>query len=117
MTERINMTKVLIGGVLTILWICVFLFINPNNQATSILKTTAILLGLVVLFGYNLLYRSSVETTKLSWTTSFTISWLALILFFPFKTTNAGGAIGFFALVGGLAACVLWIRFFSDEII
>jgi hypothetical protein len=26
------------------------------------------------------------------------------------------GSVGFFAIVGGLLVCLLWIRFFSDEI-
>jgi hypothetical protein len=51
---------------------------------------------------------------------------LALIIFYPFnppasytdaqKSTWPGGAVAFFTLVGGLAVCVLWVHFFSDEI-
>ena len=105
-------SKVLIGIVLTILWILCFLYI-PSPA-----KIVAIILGLVVIFFYHQLYSSPVEVTKLSWTCVLTVSWLALILFFPFKTSGgAGGAVGFFALIGGLAVSVLWIRFFSDEIV
>jgi hypothetical protein len=75
--------------------------------------------GLLVLFFYHLFYQSSPETTKLSWTVVLTIAWLALMIFYPFKEpgNTSAGAVGFFALIGGLAVCVLWIRFFSDEVI
>ena len=116
-------SKVLGGIVLTILWVLCFLYISPTlvidfgGGATINFKLVAIIVGLLIIFFYHQSYPSSVEVTKLSWTSAATIVWLALILFFPFKTdTEHGGAVGFFALIGGLAICVLWIRFFSDEI-
>jgi hypothetical protein len=65
------------------------------------------------------LNRAHPETQKLSWTAFLTITWLALILFYPFRdpANYNGGAMGFFVLLVGLAVCVLWVRFFSDEII
>ncbi len=104
MTARYS--KVIGGIILTILWV---------------------LLGLLILIFYNILYPASTEITKLSMTCSVTIMWLAVLLFYHFQPLQgtevqyaAGklydGAIGFFTLVGGLAVCVLWIRFFSDEI-
>lgn len=119
--------KILISIILTILWISCFLFISPTlviDFGAGIpyvgLRFAAILLGLLVLFLFNLLYPSNTETTKLSWTAAFTLSWLALMLFYPFTdlTVDEGtrGAVAFFALVGGLAVCLLWVRFFSDEI-
>lgn len=114
--------KVLGAIVLTILWILCFLYISPSlvidfggGVTISVLLVAAII-GLLVIFFYHQLYPSSSEVNKLSWTSVFTVSWLALIIFFPFKTSDAGGAVGFFALLGGLAVCVLWVRFFADEI-
>lgn len=114
--------KVIGGIVLTILWILCFLSISPTlvidfgGGVTVGLKLVAVLAGLLIIFFYHQLYRSHVEVTKLSWTCVATVTWLSLILFFPFKTNVAGGAVGFFTLVSGLGICVLWVRFFSDEI-
>lgn len=115
-------SKVIGGIVLTILWMLCFLYISPTlvidfGGGVAIgLKLVAIIVGLLIIFFYHQFYRSPVEVTKLSWTCVATITWLSLILFFPFKTSVDGGAVGFFALIGGLAVCVLWVRFFSDEL-
>ena len=115
--------KVLGGIVLTILWILCFLYISPTlvidfgGGVMVSLKLVSILLGLLIIFFYHQFYSSPLEVNKLSWTCVLTVTWLALILFFPFKTTVEGGAVGFFALIGGLTVCVLWVRFFSDEIV
>ena len=113
----------MLGGiVLTILWILCFLYISPTlvidfgGGVTINLKLVAIIVGLLIIFFYHQFYRSNTEITKLSWTSVLTVGWLALIIFFPFKTSTAGGAIGFFAMLGGLAVCVLWVHFFADEI-
>jgi hypothetical protein len=124
-SSPIALRKVLIGIVLGVAWICIFLFIKPNliidwlgtGAVVTPLKPLLIVIGLLVLFFFHQFYPSSPETTKLSWTAVFTIAWLALIIFFPFRGNENGGAVGFFALIGGLAVCILWIRFFSDEIV
>ncbi len=131
MTARYS--KVIGGIVLTILWICVFLLIRPTlviDFGAGIIvnfKLTLIVIGLLILIFYNILYPASTEATKLSMTCSLTLMWLAVLLFYhfqPLQGTEAAyaagkiydGAVGFFTLVGGLAVCVLWVRFFSDEI-
>lgn len=115
-------SKVVGGIILTILWILCFLYISPTlvidfgGGVTIGLKFVVVLVGLLIIFFYHQFYRSHVEVTKLSWTCVATLAWLALILFFPFRTSDAGGAVGFFAMIGGLGISVLWVRFFSDEI-
>ena len=115
-------SKVVGGIVLTILWILCFLYISPTlvidfgGGFTLNFKLVAVIIGLLIIFFYHQLYRSHVEVTKLSWTCVMTVTWLALILFFPFKSSENGGAVGFFAMLGGLGVCVLWVRFFADEI-
>lgn len=115
-------SKVVGGVVLTILWILCFLYISPTlvvdfgGGFLLNFKLVVVLLGLLIIFFYHQFYRSHVEVTKLSWTCFATLTWLSLIIFYPFKTSESGGAVGFFALLGGLAVCVLWVRFFSDEI-
>ena len=126
MNSPIEIRKVITGVVLTLLWVCIFLFFNPNlaiqwTQSTTdltYLKPFVILIFFLVLVFYHLFNRAHPETNKLSWTAVLTICWLALILFYPFKDPNNanGGAVGFFALIGGLAVSVLWVRFFSDEV-
>jgi hypothetical protein len=126
-------SKVIGGIILTVLWVCIFLLIRPtlviDFGAGIILnfRLMLIVIGLLILIFYNILYPASTEITKLSMTCSVTIMWLAVLLFYHFQPLQgteiqyaAGkeydGAVGFFALVGGLAVCVLWVRFFSDEI-
>lgn len=128
-----GLRKILGSTILTVLWILGFLYIRPTliiDWGAGIhtnFKFTVILLGLLIIILYHAYYRSSAEATKLSLTVALTISWVAVIFFYPFQPLQgtelqaaAGveydGAVGFFLLVGGLAICILWIRYFSDEI-
>jgi hypothetical protein len=123
--NTIQWPKVIWSVVLTTLWVCCFLFIKPtlvidwagDGSIQTSLLLVVVLIGLLVIVFFEILYPSSGETTKLSLTAALTITWLSMIIFYPFKTTASGGAVGFFAMIGGLAVCVLWVRFFSDEIV
>ena len=120
--NRQSLGKIIGGIILTILWILCFLYISPSlvidfgGGFTLNFKLVVVLLGLLIIFFYHQFYPSHVEVTKLSWTCVATVTWLALILFYPFKTDVDGGAVGFFTLISGLGICVLWVRFFADEI-
>ena len=128
-----GLSKILGSIILTVLWVCAFLFIRQTlviDFGAGLIfnfKFTVILLGLIIIVLYNIFYRSSPEVTKLSFTVALTIAWVALIFFYhfqPLQGTEAeyaagieyDGSIGFFTIVGGLLVCLLWIRFFSDEI-
>jgi 4-amino-4-deoxy-L-arabinose transferase-like glycosyltransferase len=128
-----GLTKIFGSAILTVLWVCSFLFIRQTlviDFGAGLIfnfKFTVILLGLLIIVLYNIFYRSSAEVTKLSFTVALTIAWLAVIFFYhfqPLQGTEAeyaagieyDGSIGFFLIVGGLLVCLLWIRFFSDEI-
>ena len=128
-----GLTKITGSIILTVLWVCAFLFIRRTlviDFGAGLIfnfKFTVILLGLIIIVLYNIFYRSSAEVTKLSFTVALTIAWIALIFFYhfqPLQGTEAeyaagieyDGSVGFFAIVGGLLVCLLWIRFFSDEI-
>lgn len=126
MKRSAELGKVIGGVILAVLYVCTFLLIKPTlvidwagdgSNLTPLLLVTG-LVGLLVIIFYHMLYKSSAETNKLSWTAIGTVIWLSLILFYPFKDPNNSnsGAIGFFVLVGGLALCVAWVRYFSDEI-
>ncbi len=128
MNNPLEIRKVIGSVILTLIYVCCFLFIKPSLEidwvgdasVTTNLLLVIAFIGILVLAFYHILYRSTPETTKLSLTASLTLMWLTLIIFYPFQPLQAGqndGAVGFFALIGGLAVCVLWIRFFSDEII
>ena len=128
-----GLSKILGSIILTVLWVCSFLFIRQTlviDFGAGLIfnfKFTVILLGLIIIVLYNIFYRSSPEVTKLSFTVALTIAWIALIFFYhfqPLQGTEAeyaagieyDGSVGFFTIVGGLLVCLLWIRFFSDEI-
>ena len=129
----VKLRKVFGGIILTILWVCGFLFIRPTlvfdfgAGITVNLKFAVAVIGLLIIILYHIFYRSSTEITKLSLTCSLTIAWLAVVFFYPFQPNQgteaayvAGkiydGAVGFFTLLSGLAVCVLWVRFFADDI-
>jgi len=123
----LEIRKVVGCVILTLAWVCTFLFIPSSlvidwvgdGSVTTNFKLLVVVIGLLVLVAYHIFYASTAETNKLSWTTALTLSWISLIIFYPFKdpTNMASGSVGFFALIGGLLVCVLWVRFFSDEVI
>ncbi len=127
MSQLLDLRKVIGGIVLTILWICCFLFISPtlvidwvgDGSVTTNFKIVVVFIGLLVIVFYHIFYPSSPETTKLSLTSVLSVIWLALILFYPFKDPNnqASGTVAFFTLVGGLAVSLLWVYYFSDEVV
>nr|HET6901516.1 hypothetical protein [Ktedonobacteraceae bacterium] len=132
MNKSVRFGTILGGAILTLLWVFCFLFIKPTlaidfgGGVLFSLQLTAILIGLLIIVLYHVYNRPNPDTTKLSLTTDLTIAWLSLILFYPFNppanasstvaTTWPGGAVGFFALIGGLGIVVLWVHFFADEI-
>ncbi len=128
-----GLSKILGSIILTVLWVCSFLFIRQTlviDFGAGLIfnfKFTVILLGLLIIVLYNIFYRSSAEVTKLSFTVALTIAWISLMIFYHFQPlqgteaqyaagTEYDGSVGFFAIVSGLLVCLLWIRFFSDEI-
>jgi len=130
--KSVRFGTILGGAILTLLWVFCFLFIKPTlaidfgGGVLVSLQLTVVLIGLLIIVLYHVFNQPSPDTTKLSLTTDLTIAWLSLILFYPFNpppdatpavaTTWPGGAVGFFALIGGLGIVVLWVHFFSDEI-
>jgi hypothetical protein len=123
----IEIRKVIIGVVLAIIWMCLFIFIkdsividwNGDGSNLTSFKLVVGLIGFLVIVFYQLLMVTNAETKKLNATATLTIIWLSLILFYPFKDPNNtnSGAVAFFAMIGGLAVVVLWVRFFSDELV
>jgi hypothetical protein len=123
----LEIRKITIGVVLTIIWMCLFIFIkdsividwNGDGSNLTSFKLVIGVIGLLVIVFYNLLMNATAETKKLNATATLTIIWLSLILFYPFKDPNNtnSGAVAFFVMLGGLAVVVLWVRFFSDELV
>lgn len=130
MTTRVQFRTILWGAILTILYVCTFLFIKSTlvvefGAGINVnLKFMTAVIGLLIIVFFHIFDRPNPQTTKLGLTVDLTIVWLSLILFYPFNpppgvnaTTYPGGAIGFFALLGGLGLCVLWVHFFADEVV
>lgn len=129
MNSPIEIRKVIWGLVLGIIFVGIFrLFPDTlmidwtgelNLTKMTALKPIIIVIALLVIVLYHIFNKAHPETNKLSMTCILTLAWLALVIFFNFKdhvgNPNAG-AVGFFALIGGLTVAILWVRFFSDEI-
>ena len=84
-------------------------------QAGAIRWGVILALGLAWL-GVQLFWKASVSATKLGLAISATVLWLALTFFFNFEIEGYGGAVAFFALMGGLAITLLWSYFLADDI-
>ncbi|MBO0794390.1 MAG: hypothetical protein J2P36_26040, partial [Ktedonobacteraceae bacterium] len=95
MNSSIQLSKIVGGVILSILWVCTFLFIKSTlvidwtgtGATTTNFKLVVNLIGLLIIVGYHIYtyVRGNAETTKLSLTSVLTIIWLALIIFYPFK--------------------------------
>ncbi len=130
MTSR-NITpgKPVASVLVTLLWIIGFVAIpsvswhipdDPKNYALALNpKWIWIVLFAVIWLMFQLFWNSSKETSRLSMAVSYTLLWLALVFFFPFKDPaieSQAGSAAFFALAGGLGVVLVWTRFLSDEV-
>jgi hypothetical protein len=127
-SSPIEIRKVIWGVVLGIIFVGIFrlfpdsLMIDWTGKQTiqqmTALKPIIEVIGLLVIVFYHIFNKAHPETNKLSLTAILSLCWLGLIIFFNFKdhANPNTGAVGFFALMMGLGVCVLWVRFFSDEI-
>ena len=128
-SRAITPGKPVASVLITLLWVIAFVVIpswsfhipdEPVNYAISFnIKWIAIIGLAVVWLMFQLFWRSSSETTKLSLGVSYTLLWLALVFFFPFKDPSIesqAGAAAFFALAGGLGVVLIWVRFLADEV-
>ena len=128
-SRNITPGKPVASVLVTLLWILGFVAIpsttwhippEPVNYALGFdLRWIWIVAFAVVWLMFQLFWRASSETTKLSLGVSYTLIWLALAFFFPFKDPNIesqAGAVAFFTLAGGLGVVLIWTRFLSDEL-
>ena len=97
MNNPLEIRKVVGSVILTLIYVCCFLFIKPTlvvdwvgdgSVTTSLILMVAVI-GLIVLVLYHILYQASPETTKLSLTASLTLMWLSLVIFYPFQPLQA----------------------------
>jgi hypothetical protein len=84
-------------------------------QAGAIRWGVILAIGLVWL-GVQFFWKAPAAATKLGMAISATVIWLALTFFFNFEIHGYGGAVAFFALMGGLAITLIWTYFLADEI-
>jgi hypothetical protein len=128
-TSKITPGKPVASILVTVLWVVGFVAIpsvsghiplDPVNYAVSLnSKWLWIILFTVIWLMFQLFWRASSETTKLSLGVSYTLVWLALAFFFPFKDPtieSQAGTVAFFLLAGGLGLVLIWTRFLADEV-
>ena len=120
--------KPLVSALLSLLFVLVFTLPFLSTEAIAgpttpfdIVQAGSIHWGFVLLFallwlGVQFFWQAPAEATKLGMAASATIFWLSLTLFFNFHQAEFGGAVAFFALMGGLGVVLLWTRFLADEI-
>ena len=83
MNNKVHFRTVLVGALLTLLWICCFLFIKSTlviefgGGINANFKLVVVLIGLLIIVFYHIFDRPSPETTKLSLTTALTMVWLS----------------------------------------
>lgn len=82
-----------------------------------------VILLLLIWLGIQLFWPAPATATKLSMAASATVAWLSLTLFFHFNppggnfdNAGIGGAVAFFALVGGLGVVLVWMHFLADDV-
>lgn len=128
-SHNITPGKPVASVAVTLLWILGFLAVpsvswhippDPVNYAISFNpKWIWIIAFGVIWLMFQFFWRASSETTKLSLGVSYTLVWLALAFFFPFKDPNIesqAGTVAFFTLAGGLGVVLIWTRFLADDI-
>jgi hypothetical protein len=129
-SRHITPAKPVASVLVTLLWILGFVAIpstawhipwntGPNYALDFDLKWIWIVTFGVIWLMFQLFWRASSETTKLSLGVSYTLVWLALAFFFPFKDPNIesqAGAVAFLTLAGGLGVVLIWTRFLADEL-
>ncbi len=129
MGRNITAGKPVASVLVTLLWIVGFVAIpsvswhipdDPKNYALALNpRWIWIVLFAVIWLMFQLFWNTSKETSRLSMAVSYTLLWLALVFFFPFKDPSIesqAGAAAFFALAGGLGVVLVWTRFLSDEV-
>jgi hypothetical protein len=125
--SSVNPTKPMVSAIAAIVWLACFAFIDTGSNgflqsyfhfssdgAISVKWAAIIIFGLIWLL-VQLFMEAPPESSRLSLALSGSILWLGLLLFFNFAEKNFGGAVAFFALVGGLAVVVTWTRYLADE--
>lgn len=134
-SHHITPGKPIASVAVTVLWILGFVAIpsiswhippDAVNYAISFNPRWIWIIAFAVIWlMFQLFWRASSETTKLSLGVSYTLLWLALAFFFPFNdpklsnnVTGLGpaGAAAFFTLAGGLGVVLIWTRFLADDI-
>jgi cell division protein FtsW (lipid II flippase) len=129
MSRNITPGKPVASVLVTLLWIIGFVAIpsvswhipnDPKNYALALNpKWIWIVLFAVIWLMFQLFWNSTKETSRLSMAVSYTLLWLALVFFFPFKDPSIesqAGTAAFFALAGGLGVVLVWTRFLADEV-
>lgn len=122
-----SLVMLLVVFALTAPFLSTDFFAGPSTPF-DIVQAGFIHWGIVILLvllwlGIQLFWRAPTSATKLSLAASATVAWLSLVLFFHFNPPDGnfdkagiGGAVAFFALVGGLGVVLVWMHFLADDI-
>jgi hypothetical protein len=125
--SSVNPLKPIISSVITLVWLGCFVFIdtssngylhqfwNYDEAGANAFKWWVIAVVGIIWLGVQIFLDAPPESSRLSLAISGTIMWLGLILFYHFADPAFGGAVAFFALIGGLAVVIIWTRYLADD--
>ncbi len=119
--------KPITSSLIALLWLACFVFIDTSSRGflqtffndteveANAWKWTAIILVGIAWLLVQIFMDAPGAASRLSLALSGTIMWLGLLLFYRFDNPAYGGAVAFFALIGGLMVVIIWIRYLADE--
>jgi hypothetical protein len=120
-------TKPLVSSVIALIWLACFVFIDTSSKGflqtffndteveANAWKWAAIIAVGIIWLLVQIFMDAPGVSSRFSLVLSGTIMWLGLLLFYRFDNPAYGGAVAFFALIGGLMVVIAWIRYLADE--
>ncbi len=125
--SSVQPTKPIVSAIISLIWLACFVlidagpngflqqFFNDSDVEANAWKWAVIIVVGLIWLGVQIFMDAPGAASRLSLVVSGTILWLGLLIFYHFEDPAYGGTVAFFALIGGLAVVIFWIRYLADE--